>query len=166
MSAHQERLREARLSAFAGRREEALAEADAILDEAPEHLGALLLKADLLQQAGAGEAAAVLYERAVDVAPDSAEAWNGRARCLHALGRHDEALPAAQHARALLAGPGNSVHAAAVYLTLVWCLREKRLFREALAVAEECLARTSDAVVAEWASQIEQELAEAERERC
>ena len=166
MSGHEDRLREARLMAFAGRREDALAEADAVLDEAPEHLGALLLKADLLQQGGAGEAAAVLYERAVDVAPGSAQAWSERARCLHALGRHDEALPAAERARALLADPANAVYAPAVYLSLIWCLREKRLFREALAAAEECLARTSDAVVAEWATQIEQELAEAERERC
>ena len=166
MSGHEDRLREARLMAFAGRREDALAEADAVLDEAPEHLGALLLKADLLQQAGAAEAAAVLYERAVDVAPGSAQAWSERARCLHALGRHDEALPAAERARALLADPANALHAPAVYLSLIWCLREKRLFREALAAAEECLLRTSDAVVAEWASQIEQELAEAERERC
>jgi tetratricopeptide (TPR) repeat protein len=166
MSDHEERLREARLMAFAGRREEALAEADAILDESPEHLGALLLKASLLQQSGAAESAAVLYERAVDLSPGSAEAWNEHARCLHALGRHDEALPAAERARALLAEPANAVHAPAVYLTLIWCLREKRLFREALAVAEECLARTPDAVVAEWAGQIEQELAEAERERC
>jgi tetratricopeptide (TPR) repeat protein len=166
MSGHAERLREARLMAFAGRRQEALAEVEAILDEAPEHLGALLMKAELLQQLGAGEAAAVLLERAVDVAPDSAEAWNERARCLHALGRHDEALPAAERARALLADPANAAHVPAVYLTLLWCLREKRLFREALAAAEECLARTPDAVVAEWAGQIEQELAEAERDRC
>jgi tetratricopeptide (TPR) repeat protein len=102
----------------------------------------------------------------VDIAPASAEAWNDRARCLHALGRHDEALPAAERARALLADPENAVHAPTVYLTLVWCLREKRMYREALAAAEECLARTPDAVVAEWAGQIEQELAEAERERC
>ena len=166
MTAPEERVREARLWAFAGRRDEALAETDAILDEAPEHLGALLLKADLLQQSGAGEAAAVLYERGVNLAPGSAQAWNDHARCLHALGRHDEALPAAERAHALLADPANAAHAPAVYLTLIWCLREKRLLREALAAAEECLARTPDAVVAEWAGQIEQELAEAERERC
>ena len=166
MSGTEERLREARLLAFGGRREEALAEADAILDETPEDLGALLLKAGLLQQSGAAESAAVLYERAVALAPGSAEAWNERARCLHGMARDDEALDAAERARSLLPDPANAVQVPAVYLTLIWCLREKRQYREALAAAEECLARTPDAVVAEWASQIEQELAEAERERC
>ena len=166
MSDAEQRLREARLLAFGGQREEALAEADAILDETPEHLGALLLKAGLLKQSGAADAAVALYDRAVDLAPASAEAWNDRARCLHAMSRDDEALAAAERARALLADPVNAVHVPTVYLTLMWCLREKRQYREALAAADECLARTPDAVVAEWAGQIEQELAEAERERC
>lgn len=166
MSDHEQRLREARLLAFTGRRQDAMAEAEAILDEAPEHLGALMLKAGLLQQTGAAEAAMALYDRAVDLAPASAEAWNDRARGLHALGRDDEALAAAERARALLADPVNAVHVPTVYLTLIWCLREKRLYREALAAADECLAHTPDAVVAEWAGQIEQELAQAERERC
>jgi tetratricopeptide (TPR) repeat protein len=166
MSGSGERLREARLLAATGRDEEAMAAVEEMLDEAPEDLGALLLKAELWQQSGASEAAETLYQRAVGIAPSSAEAWNARARCLHALRRDDEALDAAERARALLGEPANAVHAPAVYLTLIWCLREKRLFREALAAAEECLARTPDAVVAEWASQIEHELAEAERERC
>ena len=56
--------------------------------------------------------------------------------------------------------------AAPVYLTLVWCLREKRLFREALDVAEEGLARIPDAILAQWAATVEEELAEAEKEEC
>lgn len=160
------RLREARLLAATGRARGALAEAEAVLDEAPAHLGALLLRASLLQEAGAQDAADAVYERAVAVAPSSAEAWSERARHLHARRRDDEALECARRARELLAEPANAPHAPSVYLTLIWCLREKRLLREALQAAEECLARTPDAVVAEWATQIEQELAEAERERC
>ena len=62
--------------------------------------------------------------------------------------------------------PANDRQAAPVYLTLVWCLRETRRLREALAAAEEGLRRTPDAVLAEWAGVVEQELAEAEKERC
>ena len=49
---------------------------------------------------------------------------------------------------------------------MVWCLREMRRYREALAVAEEGLRRTPDVVLAQWASQVEEDLARAERERC
>jgi tetratricopeptide (TPR) repeat protein len=166
MSAFEERLREARLLAATGRGRDALAAAEVLLDEAPDHLGALLLKAGLLLQAGAGDSALALYERAVRQAPQDAEAWNDRARCLHGLGQDEAALEAARTARSLLEQPRNARHLPSVFLTLIWCLREKRLYREALAAAEECLARTPDAVVAEWAGQIEQELAEAERDRC
>jgi tetratricopeptide (TPR) repeat protein len=166
VSGFEEQVREARLMAAIGRRNEALAAADTLLDENPGHLGVLLLKASLLQQSGAPEAALALLERAVRQSPQAAEAWNDRARCLHGAGRDDEALEAARTARSLLEQPANARHASSVYLTLMWCLREKRLLREALQVAEECLARTPDAVVAEWAGQIEHELAEAERERC
>ena len=55
---------------------------------------------------------------------------------------------------------------AAVYLTLVWWLREMHRYREAIAMAEEGLARMPDAVLAQWATQIEEELVEAEKERC
>ena len=57
-------------------------------------------------------------------------------------------------------------HVGPVYLTLLWCLREKRQLKEALAVAEEGLGRCYDSVLAQWASTVEEELAEAERERC
>ena len=60
----------------------------------------------------------------------------------------------------------NFAQTAAVYLTLVWCLREMRRYREAIAVAEEGLARMPDAVLAQWATRIEEELVEAEKERC
>jgi tetratricopeptide (TPR) repeat protein len=107
-----------------------------------------------------------LYDRAVALGPESVEAWNERARCLHELRRDDEALESARRARTLVAASTDVAQVPVVYLTLLWCLREKRMYREALAAAEECLARTPDAVVAEWAGQIEQELAHAERERC
>ena len=161
-----DRVREAKLLAHTGRPAEALAAADAVLDEEPEHLEALILKAQLLQQQGAPESAVALYERAVRMAPAAPEAWNEQARCLHALRRDDEALAAARQARALLDEGADARHFAAVSLTLVWCLREKGQLREALAVAEECLRRAPDAVVADWAGQIEQEIAESERDRC
>ena len=72
----------------------------------------------------------------------------------------------AQEARALLGEGDNFTQTAAVYLTLVWCLREMRRYREAIAVAEEGLARMPDAVLAQWATEIEEELIAAEKERC
>jgi len=167
MSEIDDRVKEARLLSATGRPEEALAVAEEVLDQEPERLDALLLKAQILHEQGADQSALALYERAVRLAPLSPQAWNDRARCLHALAQDDEALAAARRARALL--DDDAAHArlfAAVSLTLIWCLREKRLFREALAAAEECLLRAPDAVVAEWAGQIEQELEESERERC
>ena len=160
------RVAEAKLLAHTGRPEEALAAANAVLDAEPEHLEALLLKALLLQEQGAFESALALYERMARLAPEAILAWNDRARCLHALRRDGEALEAARRAQALLAHPLNAAHLPAVSLTLIWCLREMRLIHEALDVAEACLARTVDAVVAEWAGQLEQELTESERERC
>jgi hypothetical protein len=75
-------------------------------------------------------------------------------------------LSAAETARRLLGEDDNYRQTAPVYLTLVWCLRELRLFKEALAVAEEGLAAIPDAVLAQYASLVEQELAESEKERC
>ena len=72
----------------------------------------------------------------------------------------------ATQARGLLDEGDNAAHAAAVYLTLVWCLRELRRFREAIAVAEEGLERAPDAVLAQWATQVQDELIAAEKERC
>ena len=60
----------------------------------------------------------------------------------------------------------NFAQTAAVYLTLVWCLREMRRYREAIAVAEEGLERMPDAVLAQWATQIEDELVASEKEEC
>ena len=100
------------------------------------------------------------------MAPESAAGWNGQARQLRALGRPSEALAAAERARALLSHGENFVQTGPVYLTLVWCLRDERRFQEALALADEGLQRSSDAVLAEWATQIEEEWAAAEKERC
>jgi len=98
--------------------------------------------------------------------PRSSEALNGLARCLHAMAKDEEALAAAESARALLAEGENFRHAAPVYLSIVWCLRDLRRYREAVAMAEEGLLRCPDAVLAQWATVVEEELAESEQDRC
>jgi len=60
----------------------------------------------------------------------------------------------------------NFAQTAAVYLTLVCCLREMRRYRGAIAVAEEGLEPMPDAVLAQWTTQIEDELVAAERDEC
>ena len=159
-------LSEARLLMAQDRVAEATARVAGILAAEPTHEGALLLLADIRMASAGEEDALELYRRAVDLHPGSAEARNGLARGLHALHQDDPALHEAREARRLLDTGDNARHAAAVYLTLVWCLREKRMLREALAVAEEGLHRVSDAVLAQWAGTIEEELAAAEKERC
>ena len=159
-------LEEARYMALGGKVRAALVALDRILSGEPEHVEALLLKAWLLLDLRDGESALELSQLATRLRPDSAEARNGLARCLHMLGRNDEALRAAERARACLENEPSSLHVGPVYLTLLWCLREKRMFREALEVAEEGLARCHDSVLAQWASMVEEELAEAEQERC
>lgn len=157
---------DARLLAARGLTRDALAVLAEVLRDEPDHVPALLLQAALLLESREGDAALVLYERAAALAPDSAESWDGLARCLHALARDEEALQAAERARALLPLGDNFRHASPVYLTLVWCLRELRRFKEALAVAEEGLERCPDAILAQWAGVVEEELAEAEKEEC
>jgi tetratricopeptide (TPR) repeat protein len=157
---------EARMLAARGRADDALGALDVILAAEPAHVSALLLKAGLLLDAREGDEALLHYRRAVDAAPRSAEAWNGLARCLHALGLDAEGLDAAETARGLLAEGDNFREVAPVYLTIVWCLRELRRYREALAAADEGLARCPDGVLAQWASLVEEELAEAEKEEC
>jgi tetratricopeptide (TPR) repeat protein len=156
----------ARLLAAQGSVDEALAALDALLADDPDDVAALLLQASLLLELREGERALSAFERAARAAPRSAEALSGLARGLHALGRDDEALSVAEKARGLLGEGENFRYAAPVYLTIVWCLREKRHFREALAAAEEGLVRCPDAILAQWASQVEEELAEAEKEEC
>jgi tetratricopeptide (TPR) repeat protein len=145
---------------------EALEAVDSILADEPDNLDALLLKARLLLERRDGEAALALHRRAAALHPSSCEAKDGLARCLHALGRDVEALEVAGSARELLDQGENFRHAGAVYLTIVWCLREQRRLREALAVAEEGLCRCPDAILAQWASLVEEELAESEKEEC
>jgi tetratricopeptide (TPR) repeat protein len=157
---------EARLLAAQGSLSAALDAVEGILLEEPGHLPALLLKGSLLLELRREEAARAAYEAAVAAAPRSSEALNGLARCLHALGRNDEALLAGERARGLLGEGDNFRFAAPVYLTLLWCLRDMRRFKEALAIADEGLARCPDAVLAQWASQVEEELSEAEQEEC
>jgi tetratricopeptide (TPR) repeat protein len=149
-----------------GGADEALAAVDAILAEEPDNPDALLLKARLLLERRDGEAALEMLRRVVALRPVSCEARDGLARCLHALGRDVEALEMAGSARELLDQGDNFRHAGAVYLTIVWCLRELRRLPEAVAVAEEGLARCPDAILAQWASLVEEELAESEKEEC
>lgn len=159
-------LESARTLVVLGRGQEARATLEAILQCEPGHAGALALMGEaLLQDREPGRALPVLRQ-AVAADGASAEAWNLLARALHALERDPEALVAAQRARSLLADPGNFRQVGPVYLTLVWCLREMRRLPEALAAAEEGLRRTPDAVLADWATVVEQELAAAEEERC
>lgn len=157
---------DARVLAARGSAAEALAALDQILEGEPGHVPALLLKGALLLDAREGDLALALFERAAILQPESAEALNGLARCLHALGRDAEALARAETARSHLGKGDNFRHAAPVYLTLVWCLREMRRYKEALAMAEEGLERCPDAILAQWASTVEEELAEAEKEEC
>ena len=159
-------LEEARYLAAGGELRAALAALDGILSAEPEHVEALLLKARLLLDLRDGEAALRWSETTVRLRPDSAEALNGLARCLHALGRNEEALRTAERARACLEHESDSRHVGPVYLTLLWCLREQRKLKEALAVAEEGLGLCYDSVLAQWASTVEEELADAEQERC
>jgi tetratricopeptide (TPR) repeat protein len=156
----------AQLLASRGDTPEAHRALDALLAQEPVHLGGLLLKTQLLLEARRDEQALALVGRAVTAWPRSSAALDARARCLHALGRDEEALADARAAAALLGEGDNFRHAGSVYLTMVWCLRELRRYREALEVAEEGLRRTPDAVLAQWASQVEDDLAHAERERC
>jgi tetratricopeptide (TPR) repeat protein len=159
-------LESARTLVVMGRGGEARATLSAILEREPGHAGALALLGDVLLQEREPERALTLLRRAVAADPASAEAANLLARTLHALGRDEEALAAARHARSLLDDPLNFRQVAPVYLTLVWCLRERRALREALEAAEEGLRRTPDAVLADWATEVEQELAAGEKERC
>ncbi len=157
----------ARTLAGMGRDEAALEVVDAILASDPRHLGAILLLAWKHGEDREWEESLALTRQAAGFWPRSSEAQNALARCLHGMGRDDEALERAEAARALLdAEPGNAVHASAVYLTLVWCLREKRMFREAIAVAQEGLQRAPDAVLAQWATQVQDDLIRSEKERC
>jgi len=159
-------LTHAQLFVSRGETQEAHRCLDAMLAADPVHLGALLLKARLLLEARRDHDALLVLDRAVAAWPRSAQALDARARCLHALGRDEEALAHGREALGLLGEGDNFRHAGAVYLTMVWCLRELRRYREALALAEEGLRRTPDAVLAQWASQVEEDIVRAERERC
>lgn len=156
----------ARTLAGVGRLEEAIARLEAVLEADPAHRGALILRATLHAEEREWEKALELNERVARLWPRSAEALNALARCLHALGRDQDALKMAHEARAVLGEGENFGQTTAVYLTLVWCLREMRRYREAIAVAEEGLERMPDAVLAQWATQVQVELIAAEKERC
>jgi tetratricopeptide (TPR) repeat protein len=161
-----ERFTQVRVLVGMGRLDEARPLLAEILRRDPDHQGALLVEGALLSEDRRFSEALQVYERVARLWPRSAEAQNSLARCLHALGRDREALEHAETARSLLREGDNFTQAAAVYLTLVWCHRELREFKEALAAAEEGLAKSPDAVLAQWASQVEQEMLDAEKEEC
>jgi Tfp pilus assembly protein PilF len=161
-----EGLEEARILLARGDLGPARSALESILAREPANAAALLLRAHVLLQSREEEQALEAYERAVRAAPRSAEALNGLARCLHALSREEEAVAAVRTALELLDEGDNFRQAGPVYLTLVWCLREMNQLREALSAAEQGLLRTPDAILAQWASVVEEELAEAEKERC
>lgn len=157
---------DARVLAGTGRTAEAWQAVQEVLEADPRHLGALLLKASLLNEERRWEEALAVTEAAAASWPRSAEALNALARALHGAGRDEEALARAEAAKGLLGEPENARHASAVYLTLVWCLREMRRYKEALALAEEGLERAPDSVLAQWATQVQDEYAESQKERC
>lgn len=159
-------LQSARTLAALGRSREARATLDAVLAHDPAHPDALLVLGDLLLHERDAPGALAAAARAVEAAPERADARTLQARALHALGRDQDGLAAALAAEALLARPENFRQVAPVYLTIVWCLRALGRTREAFQAAERGLARTPDAVLAEWASVVEQELADGEQERC
>ena len=159
-------LTRARMLSAEGELSAALRMVEALLEREPDALPALLLKGGVLMQLREEQEALAAFERAAARAPESAEARNGLARCLHAMGRDDEALAAALLARDLLARPENYAQTAPVYLTLVWVHRAQRRFQEALDAAQQGLALCPDAVLAQWASVVEEELEEAQQERC
>jgi tetratricopeptide (TPR) repeat protein len=157
---------EARVLAARGERPAAIAALSRVLGEDPDRVEALLLRGRLLLDERDAAAARRDLERAVALAPGSAEALNGLARCRLADGALDAAQQLAGRALERLAEGDNYIQTGPVYLTLVWCLREQRRFREALALINEGLLHCDDALLAEWASTLEDELAEAEQERC
>lgn len=156
---------EARTLALVGMPEPALALLDHVLAAVPGHLAALVLRSEVLRKLRRERESLAAAEEAAARWPLSAAAHDARARCLAALGRNAEALAAAEEARRHLEA-GDPGQAAAVFLTVVSCLRQARRYREALAAALEGHERTGDSVLAEWAAEVEQELAAAERERC
>jgi len=162
----QEVLDRARLLLARGEVPEARSVLEALLVEHPGDPRVLLLLSSALLSAREGEEALALARRAVEADPSSAEAYNEVARTLHALGRNEEAVEAAHAARRLLPLARNAPQTAPVFLTLVWCLRDLRRYKEALSLAEEGLALVPDSILAGWASDVEEELAHAERERC
>ena len=159
-------LDDARVLAGQGEWTAALALIETQLQREPANIDALLLKAGVLLQSREEHAALTHYERASVLAPWSAEAHNGLARCLHAMHRNDEALARALLSLELLARPENFSQTGPVYLTLVWIHREMRRFKEALRAAEEGLARCPDAVLAQWGSVVEEEFEQAQQDRC
>jgi tetratricopeptide (TPR) repeat protein len=156
----------ARFLAATGEPSEALAVVEDVLSEDPRHLGAVLLKSSLLIELRRDEEALALCEAAAGSWPGSAEALNALARTLHLLGRNEEAVEAGMRAKAVLRDGDNFRETGPVYLTLVLALREQGRLDEALRLAEEGLRLVSDAVLAHWASVVEEEWSGSRKDRC
>jgi tetratricopeptide (TPR) repeat protein len=161
-----EALLEARLLAARGEPSAALAAVDEVLQADPDQPEALLVRAEALQALQREPEAESALRRAIALDPDSAAAWNALARLLHATARDVEALEAAESAHRQLGLPRNARHVSAVALTLLWIHREARRYREAIACAEEGLARCPDAVLAQWATDVQREWDAADKDRC
>jgi tetratricopeptide (TPR) repeat protein len=142
----------ARFLAATGEPSEALAVVEDVLSEDPRHLGAVLLKSSLLIELRRDEEALALCEAAAGSWPGSAEALN--------------ALEAGMRAKAVLRDGDNFRETGPVYLTLVLALREQGRLDEALRLAEEGLRLVSDAVLAHWASVVEEEWSGSRKDRC
>jgi tetratricopeptide (TPR) repeat protein len=163
---HRDALDAARILVLRGREAEGLTALADILIANPAHEAALLLKGELLLEAHRDQEALETARAAVTFWPDSSESRNGLARCLHAIGEHEMALAEADRAKGMLGLGSNVVQTGPVYLTIVWCFRALGRLGEALAAAEEGLARCPDAILAHWAQTVEEELARAQTERC
>jgi tetratricopeptide (TPR) repeat protein len=137
-----------------------------VLATDPEQPEALLVRAEALQALQREPEAEAALRRAIELDADSSAAWNALARLLHATGRDGEALAAAEAAHRRLGLAQNARHASAVALTLLWIHREARRYREAIACAEEGLARCPDAVLAQWATDVQREWDAADKDRC
>jgi tetratricopeptide (TPR) repeat protein len=90
-----------------GRLREAAQRYQSVLQQQPDHFGALQLLGMLHVQMGQPDSAARLLAKAVEYNPAAADVRNNYGMVLHSLGRYDEAL--AQYDKAIAANPRHAV---------------------------------------------------------